>query len=174
PEDQVAESELLLKALDLTDARRRIAQDDPVGRQSLDGQVPGGALRGRMRPAEVRVLERPDEPGARDRPRALDALGDEDVSHERDLAGARVTSRFPPGLAVEPHARRDLVELRRRTAQPRLAQAPGAADGRIDPATEPDGRARALNRTRVHGRVRDAIVLSGVSHLLLSPASLDQ
>src|SRR5262249_10941241 len=165
PEDQVAERELLLEPLDLTNALRRIAQDDPIGRQSLDGQLAGGALHDRMWPAEVRVLERPDEPGSRDRTGALGTLGDEDVAHERDLARGRVASGSFPCLAVEAYAARDLVELGRRAAQPRLAQAPSAADGWIDPATEPDGRARALDWPRVHGRVRDAVVPSGVRHL---------
>src|SRR4029453_2145106 len=174
PEDQVAERDLLLDALDLTDAFRRVTQDDPIVREPLDGQLSRRTLHDRMRPAEVRVLERPDEPGARDRASALDILGDEDVAHERDLAGGRVASRFLPGLAVEAYAPRDLVELRRRTAQPPLPQAPGATDGLIDPPAEPDGRARALDRPRIHGRVRDAIVPSGVRHLLLGPEPLDQ
>src|SRR5262245_15173222 len=174
PEDQVAEPDLLLEALDLTDAFRRVAQDDPIVREPLDGELARRTLHDRMRPAEVRVLERPDEAGSRDRASALDILGDKDVAHERDLAGGRVAARFLPGLAVQAYAPRDLVELRRRAAEPRLAQTPGAPDGRIDPPAEPDGRARALGRPRIHGRVRDAIVPSGVRDLLFGPEPLDQ
>src|SRR5262249_3967736 len=83
PEDQVAERELLLEPLDLTNALRRIAQDDPIGRQSLDGQLAGGGLHDRMWPAEGRVLERPDEPCARARPRPPGARGRESVAPER-------------------------------------------------------------------------------------------
>src|SRR4029453_19402899 len=132
PEDQVAERDLLLDALDLTDAFRRVTQDDPIVREPLDGQLSRRTLHDRMRPAEVRVLERPDEPGARDRASALDILGDEDVAQERDLAGGWVTSGSLRGLAVGASAPRALAELRRGAAQPRLAQTPGAADGWID------------------------------------------
>src|SRR5262249_17899903 len=95
-------------------------------------------------------------------------------AHERDLARGRVASGSFPCLAVEAYAARDLVELGRRAAQPRLAQAPSAADRWIDPGTEPDRRARAPDPPRGPGALPWPARATGGRQLLLGPEPLDQ
>src|SRR5262249_55322081 len=127
-----------------------------------------------MRPLEVRVLECANEGVAYDRARLRGALGNEHVAHQCDAAIVGVASGVSPRVTIEPHATRQLVELRRGATEPGVAQLRSTANRRLDPAGEPDRWARSLHRARGDRGVRHAIMPSLVRDAFLGPEALDQ
>src|SRR3990172_3651907 len=97
------------EANDFLDAGSRVAENDPVSCEPLDGQFSGGALDHRVRPAEVHSFKGLDESVARRGDRFFRAVRHEDVAKQRYLAFS--SYRFNAGVSVQPGAGCDLVHI---------------------------------------------------------------